>query len=72
MIYDGHGQNDHEFAKEVAESLGAFETSNHWSVDNLTRQLEQKNLLIEKLHNDMQQMEITAKNKINFDIEKIR
>jgi hypothetical protein len=72
MIYDGQGQSDPEFAKEVADSLGAFATANQWSVDNLTKQLEQKNLLIEQLHNDMQQMEMTARNKINFDIEKIR
>jgi hypothetical protein len=72
MIYDGKGQNDPEFAKEVADSLGDFATSNQWSVDNLTKQLEQKDLLIEQLHNDMKQMEMTSINKINFDIEQIR
>jgi hypothetical protein len=34
--------------------------------------MEQKNLLIEQLHNDMQQMEVTARDKINFDIDQIR
>jgi hypothetical protein len=38
MIYDGQGQSDPEFAKEVADSLGAFATANQWSVDNLTKQ----------------------------------
>jgi hypothetical protein len=28
MIYDGQGQSDPEFAKEVADSLGAFATAN--------------------------------------------
>jgi hypothetical protein len=36
-VYDGKGQNDPEFAKEVADSLGAFATANQWSVDNLTK-----------------------------------
>jgi hypothetical protein len=34
--------------------------------------LDQKNLLIEQLHNDMQQMEVTAREKINFDMDQIR
>jgi hypothetical protein len=54
MIYDGQGQNDPEFEKEVADSLGSFATTNQWSMDNPTKQLEQKNLLIEQLHNDME------------------
>jgi hypothetical protein len=28
IIYDGQGQSDPEFTKEVADSLGAFETPN--------------------------------------------
>jgi hypothetical protein len=39
MVYDGNDQDDPEFAKEVAGSLGAFSTANQWSVDNLTEQL---------------------------------
>jgi CRISPR/Cas system CMR subunit Cmr6 (Cas7 group RAMP superfamily) len=41
-------------------------------VDNLIKQLDQKNLLIEQLHNDMKQMEVTARDKINFDMDQIR
>jgi hypothetical protein len=37
MIYDGKGHNEHEFSKEVADSLGAFEIANQWSVDNLRK-----------------------------------
>jgi hypothetical protein len=72
MIYDGQGQSDPEFTKEVADSLGAFATANLWSVDNLRKQLDQKNILIEKLHNDMQQMEVTSRERINFDMNQIR
>jgi chromosome segregation ATPase len=72
MIYDGHGQSDPEFAKDVADSLGAFAIVNLWSVDNLRKQLNQKNLLIEQLHNDMKQMEVTVRERINSDISQVR
>jgi hypothetical protein len=38
----------------------------------LRKQLEKKNILIEQLHNDMQQMEFTAIERINFDISQFR
>jgi CRISPR/Cas system CMR subunit Cmr6 (Cas7 group RAMP superfamily) len=52
--------------------LGTFATVNQWSVDNLIKQLDQNNPLIEQLQNDMQQMEVTFRDKINFDIDQIR
>jgi hypothetical protein len=55
MVYDGQGQSDPEFAKQVADSLGAFATTNLWSVDKLREKLDQKNLLIEQLQNDLRQ-----------------
>jgi hypothetical protein len=39
MVYDGNDHDGPEFAKEVAGLLGAFSTSNQWSVENLTKQL---------------------------------
>jgi hypothetical protein len=32
IIYDGHENNDPEFAKEVSDSLVAFATANQWSI----------------------------------------
>jgi hypothetical protein len=72
IVYDGKGQNDPEFAKEVADSLGAFATANQWSVDNLTKQLQQKSLLVEQLQNEMQSTEQIVRSRMNHDIEKIR
>jgi hypothetical protein len=46
-VYDGKGQNDPDFDKKVADSLGDFTTANQWSVDNLTKKLQQKSLLVE-------------------------
>jgi methionine aminopeptidase len=61
-----------EFAKGVADSLGAFATANQWSVDNLTKQLQQKSLQLEHLQNEMQRVEITFRSRMNFDTEQIR
>jgi len=47
MIFDGQGQSDPEFAKHVADSLGAFATTNLCSIDNLREKIDHKNLLIE-------------------------
>jgi hypothetical protein len=71
-IYDEQGQSDPKVMKEVANSLGAFTTTKLWSMDNLRKQLDRNNILIEQLHNDMKQMEVTAKEKINFDIIQVR
>jgi hypothetical protein len=61
MIFDGQGQSDPEFAKQVADSLGAFATTNLWSVDNLREKIDQKNILIEQLQNDLKQTEVIIK-----------
>jgi len=39
MVYDRNDRDDIEFTKEVVGSLGAFSTTNQWSVENLTKQL---------------------------------
>jgi hypothetical protein len=52
--------------------LGSFATANQWSVDNLTKRLEKKSLMFEQLHNDMEQMEVTTRYIINYDIDKIK
>lgn len=49
MVYDGQGRDDSDFAKEMVGSLGAFATTNQWSVENLVEQLKQRNQLVEQL-----------------------
>jgi len=71
-VYDGKYQDDPEFAKEVADSLGAFATANQWSVDNLTKQLQHKCLLVEKLHNEIHSTKQIVRSRMNQDIEQIR
>jgi hypothetical protein len=72
MIYDGHGTSDPKFVKEVADSLGDFTINNLCSMDNLRKQLDQNNIFIEQFHNDMQQIEVTSRERIIFYMNKIR
>jgi ABC-type phosphate transport system auxiliary subunit len=71
-VYDGKDQDDPEFSKEVADSLGDFSISNQWSVDNLTKQLQQKSLFVEQLKNETHNTEHIFTRRMNQDIEKIR
>jgi peptidoglycan hydrolase CwlO-like protein len=71
MIFDGQGQSDPEFAKQVADSLGAFATTNLWSVDNLREKIDQKNLLIEQLQNDLKQTEAIIKERVSSELAQV-
>jgi ABC-type phosphate transport system auxiliary subunit len=72
MVCDGHNRDDSEFTKEMVGSLGAFATANQWSVENLVKQLKQRNLLIGQLQDQIMTMEQDVKNKMNRDFEQIR
>jgi ABC-type phosphate transport system auxiliary subunit len=71
-VYDGKDQDDHEFTKEVVDLLGGFSTANQWSVDNLTKQLQKKSLLVEQLKNEIHSTEQIVRSRMNQDIEQIR
>lgn len=72
LIYDGQGQSDPKFARQLADSLGAFATANLWSIDKLREQLDQKNLLIEQLQNYLKQTEVIFMEKVNSELAQVR
>jgi hypothetical protein len=53
VMYDGHALEEAEFAMEMAGSLGAFSTTNQYSVGNLAEQLKQRDQLVRQLQNQM-------------------
>ena len=57
MLYDRNNREDSEFMKEVAGSLGAFSTTNKWSVENLVEKLRHKILLVGQLQDQILTME---------------
>jgi hypothetical protein len=59
VLLDGQNLEEEDFATEVAGSLGAFATTNLFSVDSLKEKLKQKNLMIIHLQN---QIRTTEKN----------
>jgi hypothetical protein len=72
MLYDGQNRDDTEFAKEVVGWLGAFATANQWSVENLSQQLQQKSMLVEKLQNKIHTNERTIQNRMSRYFEQIK
>jgi ribosomal protein S19 len=72
MVYNGQNRDDSEFAREMVGSLGAFATTNQWSVENLAEQLKQRNLLVEKIQNKIHKIEQTFQNRMIRDFEQIR
>jgi len=57
MLYDGNNNDDLEFMKEVAGSLGAFSTTNQWLVENLVEKLRHKILLVGQLQDQILDLE---------------
>jgi cell division septum initiation protein DivIVA len=72
MIFDGQGLEDSELAKEMVGSLGAFATTNQWSVENLAEQLKQRNLLISQLQNQIRTVEKNVRSEVNKGLEQAR
>jgi hypothetical protein len=72
LVYDGKDQDDPKLSKEVVDSLGDFSTANHWSMENLTKQLQNKCLLVEQLQNEIHSTGQTVRSRMNQDIEQIR
>ena len=46
VLVDGHNLEEEDFGIEVAGSMGALETTNLFTVDNLKTRLEQRNQMI--------------------------
>jgi hypothetical protein len=53
VLIDGEALEEVDFVEEVAGSLGAFVTTNQFSVGNLKERLKQKDLQISQLQNQM-------------------
>jgi hypothetical protein len=72
VLYDGQALEEAEFAMEVAGSLGAFSTTNQYSVGNLKEQLKQKDLLVSQLQNQVKTVEQSVRSEMNKGFEQIR
>jgi len=72
VLIDGKDMKKEEFVTEIAETLGAFATTNQFLVGVLKNQLEWKNCLIKTLEAKLATTEEAAKEQANTGIEQAR
>jgi hypothetical protein len=63
---------EEEFTDEVAGTLGAYATTNQYSVGTLKARLKQKNLLIDKLEARVATTEVNFRDEAKKGIEQSR
>jgi hypothetical protein len=72
VLYDGQAQEETYFSMDVADSLGAFATTNQFSVGNLKEKLKQKDLLVSQLRDQVKTVEQGVRSEMNKGFEQIR
>jgi type II secretory pathway component HofQ len=65
ILVDGQNLEEEDFSIEVAGSLGAFATTNLFSVDNLKERLKQRNQMIAQLQSQIRNTEKNIRDEIN-------
>jgi hypothetical protein len=72
ILTDGRNMKKEEFATQIAGTLGAFATTNQYSVGTLKDQLKQKNRLIMTLEAKLATTEAAAKDQASATLEQAR
>jgi hypothetical protein len=72
VLLDGQNLEDEDFATEVADTLGAFATTNFFLVDNLKARLKKRNQMIAQLQSQMRNTKNNIRDEINKGLEKDR
>jgi hypothetical protein len=72
ILADGEALEEEEFVDEIAGTLGAYTTTNQYSVGTLKARLKQKNLLIRKLEARLATTEANARDEANKGFEQAR
>jgi hypothetical protein len=72
ILTDGRAMKKEEFATQIAGTLGAFATTNQYSVETLKDQLKRKNRLIKTLEAKLATVEVAAKDQANTSLEQAR
>jgi hypothetical protein len=69
VMTDGRNKKKDEFATEIAGTLGAYATTNQYSVEMLKRQLKEKNRLIKTLEARVASAAESARSQVSGEIE---
>ena len=70
IMTDGKAVKEEEFIDEIIETLGAYATTNQYSIKTLKAQLKQKNLLISKLEAKVANAEAKVKDEVSKSLKK--
>jgi len=69
IMIDGKAAKEEEFTNEIAWTLGAYATTNQYSVETLKAQLKWKNLLISKLEAKVATAEANVRDEVSKILE---
>jgi hypothetical protein len=69
VLLDGQNLEEENFSTEVGGSLGAFEMTNLFSVDNLKERLRQRNQTISQLRDQIRNTKNNIKNEVSKGLE---
>ena len=72
IMTDGKDKKSDQFATEIAGALGAYASTNQFSVRILKNQLKRKNLLIRTLEARLATAAENAKGQVSVEIEQAR
>ena len=72
VLTDGKDMKNEEFATKIVRTLGAYSTTNQFSIRVLKNQLKQKNHLIKTLESKLATTEEAAKDQEITGIEQAR
>jgi hypothetical protein len=72
VMCDRQSQEEKYFTTYVANSLGAFATTNQFSVGNVKEKLKKKDMLVNPLREQVKTMEQGVRREMNKGFEQIR
>jgi uncharacterized protein involved in exopolysaccharide biosynthesis len=72
VLVDGQNLEEEDFATEVAGSMGALETTNLFTVDNMRTRLKQSDHMIVQLQGQLKDTEKNIREEINKGLDQAR
>jgi hypothetical protein len=72
ILTDNKGLEEEDFADEIVGTLGAYATTNQYSVGTLRSRLKQKDRLINELQIHLSESETNSRNEAYKELEQAR
>jgi methyl-accepting chemotaxis protein len=72
VLVDGQNLEEEDFSTEVAGSMGAMETTNLFTVENMRTRIKKSNHLIDQLQDQLKNVEKNNREEVNKSLEQAR